>query len=51
MSHSYDMYSVQNMVNNFIIFVWWQMVTRLTIVIILKHVEILHHFIVQQELK
>ena len=40
MSHQNGMYSVRNIVSNCSIFVWWQVVTRLILVIILKHIEI-----------
>ena len=39
MSHRYEMYSVRDIVNNCDIFVWWQMVTRRNLVVILKWME------------
>ena len=49
MSHSCEMYSVGN-ISNVNIFVWCQMTTGLSMVIILKHTEIVHHYVVSQEL-
>jgi len=48
MIHVYEMYSVVNIFNNYIVCLCGQMITRLA-VIILKCINILNHYAVQQE--
>ena len=50
MSDRYEMYSVGNIINNYVISLYDNTMTRLIMVIILKRVEISNHFVVQWEL-
>ena len=50
MSDRYEMYSVGNIVNNYAISSYDNIMTRLIMAIILKRVEISSHFVVQWEL-
>lgn len=50
MSHSCEMCSVGSIISNVNIFVWCQMTAGLIVVIILKHTEIVNHYVVYQEL-
>ena len=44
------MYRVGNIVNNYITFLYGDIITRLIVEIILKRMEILNHYVVYQEL-
>ena len=46
MSNGYEMYSVENIVNNYVISLYGDTVTRLIVVIILKCTEISNHYVV-----
>ena len=50
MSHGYEMYSVGNIVNNYVISLYGDNGTSLNMVIILKCREILNHYVVYPEL-
>ena len=50
MSDRYEMYSVGNIVNNYVISSYDNIMARLIMAIILKGVEISNHFAVQWEL-
>ena len=50
MSHRYEMYSMGNIVNNYVIALYGDMVTKLIVMIILKCIEISNHYVVKQEL-
>ena len=49
MSHRYDMYSVENIVNNYEISLYGDIVTRLIVEMILKYTEISNHYFMKQE--
>ena len=46
MSHRYEMYSMGNIVNNYVIALYGDMVTKLIVMIILKCIEISNHYVV-----
>ena len=50
MSHSYDMYGVGNKDNDYVMFLRWEMEIKFIVVIILKCIEILDHYIVHPSL-